>query len=175
MSSAMQAAPEQPLWSAEQASTAERTSGHVCGIVQMIAKSQEAFRRDLPELLKNRYGQWVAYHGDERIGFGRTQLELYRECLRRGLKGEVPPPLNCEIPPMIAQSQAAFRRDLPQLLKERPWQWVAYHGQERIGFAKSNTELYQRCLARGLDWDQFVVRSIEPEELPHETDVFLDV
>ena len=88
---------------------------------------------------------------------------------------EVPPPLNCEIPPMIAQSQAAFRRDLPQLLKERPWQWVAYHGDERIGFAKSSTELYQLCLARGLDWIQFVVRSIEPEELPHETDVFLDV
>ena len=85
------------------------------------------------------------------------------------------PPLNCEIPPMIARSQAAFRRDLPQLLKERPWQWVAYHGEERIGVAKSNTELYQHCLARGLDWDQFVVRSIEPEDLPHETDVFLDV
>jgi hypothetical protein len=85
------------------------------------------------------------------------------------------PPLNCEIPPMIAQSQAAFRRDLPQLLKERPWQWVAYHGDERIGFAKSNTELCQRCLARGLGWDQFVVRSIEPEELPHATDAFMDV
>jgi hypothetical protein len=83
--------------------------------------------------------------------------------------------LNLEIPPMIARSQAAFRRDLPELLKERPWQWVAYHGEERIGFAKSNTELYQRCLARGLAWDQFVVRSIEPEDLPLETDVLLTV
>ena len=85
------------------------------------------------------------------------------------------PPLNCEIPPMIAQSQAAYRRDLPQLLKERPWQWVAYHGDERIGFADSDVTLCQQCLARGLDWDQFVVRSIEPEELPHATDAFMDV
>jgi hypothetical protein len=85
------------------------------------------------------------------------------------------PPLNCEIPPMIAQSQAAFRRDLPQLLKERPGQYVAYHGDTRVGFADSDAVLCQQCLARGLTWDQFVVRSIEPEELPLETDVWLGV
>ncbi|MBI3466586.1 MAG: hypothetical protein HY000_26530 [Planctomycetes bacterium] len=51
----------------------------------MIQRSQEAFRRDLPELLKKRRGQWVAYHGDERIGFGRTETLLYQECFRRGL------------------------------------------------------------------------------------------
>jgi hypothetical protein len=48
----------------------------------------EAYWRDLPELLRSRRcrGQWVAYHGDERIAFARTQGELYRECYRRGLK-----------------------------------------------------------------------------------------
>ncbi|HPM81004.1 MAG TPA: hypothetical protein PLF81_09905 [Candidatus Anammoximicrobium sp.] len=45
----------------------------------MIARSQAAFRRDLPELLKTHYWQWVAYHGDDRICFGRTQFELYEE------------------------------------------------------------------------------------------------
>lgn len=51
----------------------------------IIQKSIDAFRRDLPELLKTHRGKWVAYHGDERIGFGRTKTELCRESLRRGL------------------------------------------------------------------------------------------
>jgi len=48
-------------------------------VAPMIARSQAAFRRDLPELLKTHYWQWVAYHGDDRICFGRTQFELYEE------------------------------------------------------------------------------------------------
>jgi hypothetical protein len=51
----------------------------------MITKSIEAFRRDLPEMLKKHRGRWVAYHGDERIGFGRRKADLYDECRRRGL------------------------------------------------------------------------------------------
>lgn len=51
-----------------------------------IQRSLDAFHRDLPELMKTHYGQWVAYHGDKRIGFGRTQTALYQECVRRGLK-----------------------------------------------------------------------------------------
>jgi hypothetical protein len=51
----------------------------------MITKSIEAFRRDLPEMLKTRRGWWVAYHGGERIGFGRSKTDLYEECFRRGL------------------------------------------------------------------------------------------
>jgi hypothetical protein len=52
-----------------------------------IRRSQEALRRDLPQLLENRklFRQWVAYHGDERIGIARDKLTLLRECLRRGL------------------------------------------------------------------------------------------
>ena len=55
-----------------------------------IRKSQEAFFRDLPELLKDRRlrGRCVAYHGDERIGIARDDKVLIRECLRRGLKRE---------------------------------------------------------------------------------------
>jgi len=51
----------------------------------MIQESIQAFRRDLPEMLKSHRGKWVAYHGDDRIGFGKTQTELYQKCFRRGL------------------------------------------------------------------------------------------
>ncbi|HKI33333.1 MAG TPA: enoyl-CoA hydratase [Gemmataceae bacterium] len=44
-----------------------------------------AFRRDLPGLLQERPGAWVAYHGDRRIGIAATDLELYKECARQGL------------------------------------------------------------------------------------------
>src|SRR4051794_27765725 len=40
------------------------------------------------------------------------------------------------------QAVLAFRRDLPALLKERPGQWVAYHGPNRVGFASTDDELY---------------------------------
>ena len=32
-------------------------------------------------------------------------------------------------------AEDAFRRDLPLLLKERPGEWVAYHGDRRVGIA----------------------------------------
>jgi hypothetical protein len=55
-----------------------------------IRRSQEAFFRDLPELLKDRRlrGKYVAYHGDERVKIGRSELEVIRECLRRRLSDD---------------------------------------------------------------------------------------
>jgi hypothetical protein len=55
-----------------------------------IRRSQEAFFRDLPELLKDRglRGKWVAYHGEKRIKIGPTQTDVIRECNRRGLGSE---------------------------------------------------------------------------------------
>lgn len=52
-----------------------------------VRRSQEAYWRDLPELLclRSRIHRWVAYHGDERIALGRTATELYQECFKRGL------------------------------------------------------------------------------------------
>jgi len=57
-------------------------------IPEGIRRSQEAFFRDLPELLKKRRlrGKWVAYHRDERVKVGRTQTEVIKECNRRGLE-----------------------------------------------------------------------------------------
>ena len=59
-------------------------------IPEGILRSQDAFFRDLPELLKNESlrGMWVIYHGDERIGIAPKQLPLIEECNRRGLKRE---------------------------------------------------------------------------------------
>jgi hypothetical protein len=52
-----------------------------------IRRSQTAFFRDLPELLKDRgmRGKYVAYNGDDRVKVGRSQTEVVRECLKRGL------------------------------------------------------------------------------------------
>jgi len=41
----------------------------------------------LPRLFDERLDQWVAYHGDQFVGFAKTQLELVLECNRRGYRG----------------------------------------------------------------------------------------
>jgi hypothetical protein len=58
------------------------------GVPPLVEQAQKAFYRDLPRLLQERPGPWVAYHGDKPLGFARTQAELYRECLRRGIDEE---------------------------------------------------------------------------------------
>ena len=66
-------------------------------------------------------------------------------------------------PPMLARSLEAFRRDLPRLLETHYGKWVAYHGDAQLGFGKTETGLYEKCLARGMKRDEFLVCSIEPE------------
>jgi hypothetical protein len=61
------------------------------GISPQMLRSMQAFWRDLPKLLpqRSRSRRFVAYHGDNRIGFGRSLTQLNRECLQRGLpRGE---------------------------------------------------------------------------------------
>ncbi len=70
--------------------------------------------------------------------------------------------LDSEPLPMIQKSIDAFRRDLPELLKTHPGKWVAYHGDEQVGFGRTQTQLYQRCFARGLTRDDFIVGFTEP-------------
>jgi hypothetical protein len=55
-----------------------------------IRRSQEAFWRDLPELLKYKrnHGKWVCYHGDTRLGIAPDDVPLIQECLRRGIPDE---------------------------------------------------------------------------------------
>jgi Family of unknown function (DUF5678) len=67
-------------------------------------QSFEAFYRNLPELLEKYYGKWVAYHGAELVGTGRSQTALYQKCLHRGYKED-------EFVVLLATSQALYDRD----------------------------------------------------------------
>src|SRR5262249_46365450 len=53
-----------------------------------VRRSQEGFFRDLLRLLQDRrlHGGFVADHGDERVKIARSEPEIIRECLRRGLR-----------------------------------------------------------------------------------------
>lgn len=62
------------------------------------------------------------------------------------------------------QALQAFQRDLPELYSQHPGKWVAYQGDQRLGFAEQKHLLYQQCLERGLHRDDFVVFCIEPQE-----------
>ncbi len=44
----------------------------------------EAFSRDLPTLLSEHVGKWVAYHGAERVGIADDDIELYELGRQRG-------------------------------------------------------------------------------------------
>jgi len=57
-------------------------------IPPLIQKGQEAFRRDLPELLEKHMGKWVAYSGEERIGIRDSKIELISKCFERGLRDD---------------------------------------------------------------------------------------
>jgi hypothetical protein len=72
------------------------------------------------------------------------------------------------IHPMVQCSQDAFRRALPGLLQNKHMyrRWIAYHGDERIGIAKSANELLKECARRGLKEHEYFVRCIVPEILP---------
>ena len=78
-------------------------------------------------------------------------------------------PIADDIPEMIRKAQAAFRRDLPELLKDRRLrgQWVAYHGEQQLAIGKSKTMLCQQCLQGGTPDMQLYIRLIRPQ-LPNE-------
>jgi hypothetical protein len=82
--------------------------------------------------------------------------------------------LNETFPPIILQARAAWRRDLPTLLKSHPGKWVAYHGSRQVGIRSCKTDLFQQCLRAGVDRGQFLVLRIEPE-LEHEVSIPVDV
>jgi hypothetical protein len=60
------------------------------GVPPGVVRSQQAFWRDLPDLLSQRKlrGCWVLYHGDQRIGIARDAGKLLQECERRQLRGD---------------------------------------------------------------------------------------
>jgi hypothetical protein len=60
-------------------------------------------------------------------------------------------------------ADSTFRRDLPQLLRQRPGDWVAYRGARLLGFGPTKADVYDLCIEMGLARGDFVVRSIEPD------------
>ena len=75
-----------------------------------------------------------------------------------------------EIPPLVLQSQKAFWRDLPELLKVKRnhKDWAAYHGDERVAITRSDVEAYQECFRRGLKHEEFYVGRLkaDPDGIP---------
>jgi len=69
----------------------------------------QAFRRDLPTLMKEHPGKWVAYHGDRRVGIADTNLELYQLCDRQGIPDDdyIVAPIDWE-PPYEVDSPYPF-------------------------------------------------------------------
>ena len=69
---------------------------------------------------------------------------------------------------MMLRSQQAFWRDLPELLQSRRHRdkWVAYHGDQQIGIAKTKCELCLRCLELGVPEPDFYVGKIEDDPYP---------
>ncbi len=62
---------------------------------------------------------------------------------------------------LAEQAESAFQKDLPRLLAERAGQWVAYHGPQLLGFARTDLELYRQCRARNIPAGESIVRPIE--------------
>jgi hypothetical protein len=49
---------------------------------------EDAYLRDLRELLKNHEGQWAIYSGDQRVGITRTKRQAFELAAREGLKDD---------------------------------------------------------------------------------------
>ena len=79
------------------------------------------------------------------------------------LRGQTEFPIDDRPPPSIDEAFKAFRRDLPQLLREHPREWVAYRGDRSIGCGSSQVDLYESCLRRGYAEGEFLVQCVVSE------------
>ena len=70
--------------------------------------------------------------------------------------------LSAETIAKLEASDAAFLRELPALLVERPGQWVAYLGEQRLGFARQRIKLYRLCREQSIDEKRVLFCLIEP-------------
>ncbi len=91
----------------------------------------------------------------------------------RSPETHLPDPVPDAVSSGVSKSQAALRRELPALLANEKvfhW-WVAYHGDERVGVARTKIELIAECLRRGLAHDECYVAWIDESELVEEEEV----
>lgn len=63
---------------------------------------------------------------------------------------------------LIEQAWEAFQREAPLLIPGHAGEWVAYHGEQRVGFARTRAEAWQACLDQGLPEGEFWVLNVQP-------------
>ena len=63
---------------------------------------------------------------------------------------------------MIERAWGAFQREAVLLVPEHRGEWVAYHGDKRLGFARTRAEVWQACLDQGLPEGEFWVFNVQP-------------
>jgi hypothetical protein len=80
------------------------------------------------------------------------------------------PAIAALIPPEMLEAQRTFLRELPQLLKERRGQWVAYYGARQLGFAATKTAMWEECRRQG--YEEVFVEFVEPHSPVHYISAF---
>jgi hypothetical protein len=65
--------------------TPNRAREQCTGKDSLIQLAYLTYERDAPALCREHTGEWVAYHGDRRVGLAPTRSEAWEECIRRGL------------------------------------------------------------------------------------------
>jgi hypothetical protein len=103
----------------------------------------------------------------------REQYDKVRDLLV--LEGATLPPAQTTVPEGIRRSQQALRQALPELLQQPKLfrQWVAYHGEQRIGIDRDAARLLGECSRRGLAEDQYYIGWIDQSELVEEEEIEL--
>ena len=85
MSSISSVDPGRPVEDDPGSQVADESSWIHRPVPPLIQRGQEAFRRDLPELMKKHEGKWVTYSGDRRIGITRTKSQAFHLGFKEGL------------------------------------------------------------------------------------------
>jgi hypothetical protein len=67
------------------------------------------------------------------------------------------------VAPMIAKAHIKHRHDMPQLMRNHAYGWVAYHGDRPLEIGASQAALYHKYLGQGIGLDELVVLGIGPE------------
>jgi hypothetical protein len=67
------------------------------------------------------------------------------------------------VAPMIAKAHIKHRHDMPELMRNHAYGWVAYHGDRPLEIGPSQAALYRKYLDQGLGLDELVVLGIGPE------------
>jgi hypothetical protein len=81
--------------------------------VELQKAAFETFARELPMLLGDQAGKWVAYHGAERLGIADDDTDLYELGRKRGLSPQVMLVIgidpDADVVPVIPESEFASR------------------------------------------------------------------